>query len=198
MLHYRVNARLKGSKDPFPNNQRSSQQHSHCSCTSSSLKPDTNGFPGSRPQHEAIESPKVTVCEFSGFCNANTHDQLLLWAVIYISNCNPGSSWDTKYQKCLTQCHKHQESRCTEGLKIVLEQGIFLAAQACSDLWLTPWFHESWDDHWDSRGNKVRQRSLQLLHLSMYWEECREGRTDKKEQDPKAASGFGLALGILL
>lgn len=79
MPHYRVSARLKGGKDPFPNNQRSSEQHSHCSCTSSRLKPDTNGFPGSRPQHEAIESPEVTVSvKFSGFCYANTHDQPLL------------------------------------------------------------------------------------------------------------------------
>lgn len=49
----------KGSRNPFPSSRRSSWQHCHCSWTSSRLKPDANGFPGSRPQHEAIESPEL-------------------------------------------------------------------------------------------------------------------------------------------
>ena len=103
--------------------KRSSQQHSHCSCTSSRLKPDTKGFPGSRPQHEAIESPEVTVrVKLPGFCCANTHDQPLLWAVTYFQ-LPPWILTRHKDQKCLTQCHKHQESRCTEGLKIVSRVG---------------------------------------------------------------------------
>lgn len=83
---YRASARLRGDKDPFPNNQRSSQQHSHCYCTSSRLNgaPDTNGFPGSRAQHEASEGPEVTVCvKLSGFCSANTHQPSLLTAIMY-------------------------------------------------------------------------------------------------------------------
>lgn len=98
-----------------------------------------------------------------------------------------------RWQGSIPKCH-HQESRCTEGLKEVSEWGVFLGTQACSDLQLTPWFQDSWGDHWGSRGNKVRQRGLQLPHLSMYWEEHREGKTDTKEQNPKAASGFGLGL----
>lgn len=39
-----------------------------------------NGFPGSRPQHEATtDSPEVTLCvKFPGLCYANIHEQPLL------------------------------------------------------------------------------------------------------------------------
>lgn len=185
--------KVNSSKNPLPNNQRSSQQHSHCSCTSSRLKPDTNGFPGSRPQPEAVGSPQVTACvTFSGFCY--THTINLCCEQLPISHRNHGSSWDTNYQKCFTQSRTLQESRCTEGLQIISEWGMFLATQTCSDL-QTPWFQESSGDCWGSRGDKGRQRSSQLLHLALYWEECRGGKMDKKERDPNTASGFGLCLG---
>lgn len=71
-------------------------------CTSSRLNgaPDTNGFPGSRAQHEATEGPEVTVSvKLSGFCSANNHQPPLLTAITYFLK----SSRDTKYPKCPTQ-----------------------------------------------------------------------------------------------
>lgn len=80
--------KVKSGKDPVPNHQRSSQQHSHCSCTSSRLKPDTNGFPGSRTQPEAVGSPEATACvTFSGICY--THTINLCCEQLPMTNCNP-------------------------------------------------------------------------------------------------------------
>lgn len=79
------------------------------------LVPDTNGFPGSRAQHEATEGPEVPVClELSGFCSANTHQPPLLTVITYFLK----SSGDTKYPKHPPNI-KYHRSWCTECLEMV-------------------------------------------------------------------------------